>query len=93
MTTFDSGAKRVEQDIPRYADIPPCALRRLALIFSEGADKYGIDNWKNGLPWPSTYNHLMEHLQKYNEGDRTEDHLAKACWGLVVQIYFDEQSD
>jgi hypothetical protein len=90
MKQFDTTAKRVEAGIPDYAQIPSCALRRLAAIFEEGEIKYSRDNWKKGLPWSSTYNHLQEHLQKYQDGDRSEDHLAKAMWGLVVEMWFEE---
>lgn len=92
-STFDSGAQRVEVQ-PPYAQIPPCALRRLAMIFAEDEVKYGRDNWKkgSGLPWYSLYNHLMDHLQKYHEGDRSEDHLANIMWGAMAQIYYDEQA-
>lgn len=87
---FISGAKRVETGIPSYASIPPFILRRLALIFTEGAAKYGDKQWTKGLPTSSTINHLLEHLMKWMEGDRSEDHIAKAMWGIVCLMYTEE---
>lgn len=87
---FDSGAKRVEASIPDYSGIPPFILRRLANIFEEGRVKYGERNWTKGLPTSSTMNHLLEHLMKWMEGDKSEDNLAKAMWGIVCLMYTEE---
>lgn len=84
---FISGAKRVEATIPDYTGIPPFILRRLAMIFEEGRVKYGERNWTKGLPTSSTINHLLEHLFKWMEGERQEDHLAKVLWGIVCLMY------
>ena len=88
--TFDSGAIREDIVIPRYSLIPPSCIRRLALIYNEGATRYGDYNWTKGLPYTNTLDHALEHLTKYLTGDRSEDHLAKVVWGMFVLMYQDD---
>src|SRR5262245_63453802 len=61
--TFDTGAQR-SATMPRYDLIPQCALRRLAARFEMGL-KYGEHNYKLGLPFDDTYNHILDHLSSY----------------------------
>jgi len=75
---------------PRYDLIPWSVLRRIALTFAEGAKHYGDRNWEKGLPYSVMINHTLEHLAKYQQGDRSEDHLAKACFGLIAMMFYDE---
>lgn len=87
--TFSTGAIRAERSL-RYDLIPPCALRRLAKIYTDGAIRYGVDNWRKGMDYSDTINHAVEHLIRYIEGDTTEDHLAKIAWGMFALMYYDE---
>lgn len=76
-----------------YHQIEPEAIRRLAFIFSEGARKYGKDNYKKGFndaEWINErYDHAMDHLLKWKSGDRSADHLAKVMWFAAVMIEFE----
>jgi len=69
--------------------IPLDVLRRIALTFAEGAPKYGDRTWESGLAYSEVMDHVMEHLAKYWEHDVSEDHLAKAAWGLIALMYYD----
>ena len=89
METFDGGAKRESRQMPRYDLIPPDALRRLAMIYTEGAERYGVRNWEKGIPFSNLYNHAKEHIQQYLEGDNSEDQLAKAAWGLFAMMHLE----
>jgi hypothetical protein len=62
--TFESGAVRSERLKARYDLIPGQALKRLALRYALGAEKYGEWNWANGLPVDDLLNHVIEHLMK-----------------------------
>ena len=66
------------------------AMRRLAMTYGEGAEKYGDDNWREGIPEKSCINHCLAHLQQHLEGDRSEDHLAHAVWNLLTLIWDQE---
>ena len=86
---YTTGAKREVLE-PRYDLIPPDTIRRLALIYTEGAKRYGEHNWQKGLPYSTTVNHLIEHLLKWLESDTSEDHLAKVIWGCAALMYYED---
>ena len=70
--------------------IPRVALNRLGAIFLEGWIKYGPDNWKKGV-FDDEYQHerlehALDHLWRWVEGDRSEDHLAKVMWFCSTQM-------
>jgi dATP/dGTP diphosphohydrolase len=65
MHTFDNGAKRSSLK-PRYDLIPKHPLERLAARYAVGL-KYGEHNWKLGLPFDDTFNHILDHLLTYRE--------------------------
>lgn len=96
--TFKSGAKRDRMvagskdsiHVARYDLITPVGLRRLAETYGEGAEKYGENNWKKGLPMSNVLNHALAHIVTYLSGDRTEDHLAHAAWGLFAAMHFEK---
>lgn len=76
---------------PPYHLIPPTAIRRIARVFKEGATRYGDYTWtEKGLPFTETMDHAIEHLMKYIEGDRSEDHIAKVAWGMVALMWLEE---
>lgn len=89
--TFESGAVRSKDaDGVRYDLISPVALRRLAEVYAEGAKKYGDNNWLKGIPSSDLLNHMQRHIGLWQQGDKTEDHLAHALWNLVALIHFSE---
>lgn len=66
MFVYVTGAKRSERK-PRYDLIPSVALRRLAARYEMGLKHYGEHNWKLGLPFDDTLNHLIDHLLSYRD--------------------------
>jgi hypothetical protein len=76
-----------------YHQICPNAIRRIATIFHAGAKQYGENNYQKGINDPvwlnERFNHAMDHLLKYREGDRSEDHLAKVGWYVCVLMGFE----
>jgi len=86
-----TGAIRsTEADSVRFDLISPIGLRRLAETYQEGAEKYGDNNWKKGFPASDTLNHTIRHIYLWLLGDRGEDHLAHAAWGLFAVMHFEE---
>lgn len=63
--TFSTGGKRSERK-PRYDLIPKEALVRLSARYEMGL-KYGEHNYKLGLPFDDTFNHIIDHLLSYKE--------------------------
>jgi Domain of unknown function (DUF5664) len=77
---------------PRHDLIPVEFLDELAEIFAEGRrprpglpEGYG-DSWKNGGDdfLRDCLNHASNHLHKYMNGDRSENHLAKVAWNALA---------
>lgn len=91
MKHFPTGAVRgTDCDDTRFDLISPIGLRRLAETYAEGAEKYGPDQWKKGLPASDLLNHSIAHIYKWLSGDRSEDHLPHAVWGLFAVMHFEE---
>lgn len=89
VVTHETGAIR-EQGANDWTALSWIALRRIAAIYTEGADRYGTNNWRQGLTFSDTVNHLMEHLTLYLLGDRSADHLAKVAWGCMALMEFEQ---
>lgn len=86
-----TGAIRSNDVTLRYDLVPTVALRRLTQRYTDGATVYGENNWQKGFKWSVVYNHMMEHLQKYKNGEFPEDdHLAAIAWGcFTLMVYQD----
>lgn len=89
--TFPSGATRSKDaDDVRFDLISPIGLRRLAETYKEGSVKYSPRQWEKGIPASDLLNHAVRHVYLYLSGDRSEDHLAHAAWGLFATMHFEE---
>lgn len=89
---FDTGSMRdVDTDKPRYDLIPPEGLYRLAMLYTRGAKKYEPRNWEKGQPCSVVLASLMRHVEKYRQGDRTEDHLAAVAWNAFALMTFEDR--
>lgn len=77
----------------RYDLVSPIALKRIAVVYERGADKYGDRNWEKGGPISRFLNSSLRHTQQYIEGLRDEDHLAQAAWNLMAVIHILECID
>ena len=86
--TYDTGAVRSsDAEATRYDLISPIGLEAVARTCAEGADKYSDFNWEAGMPVNDLLNHAIRHVYQYLAGDRSEDHLPHAAWGLLAAIH------
>lgn len=91
-TYFDTGAQRdASIDKGHQADIPPCMIRRVGVVFEKGSRKYQRANWSLGIPLSKYQNSATRHILSWCEGDQTEDHLAQAIWNLTCAMHTEEQ--
>lgn len=89
-TNFDTGAVRETNDNRgRYDLISAEGLRRLALRYELGAEKYADRNWEKGLPTSNCLNSAIRHLVEYMMGMDNEDHLAAAAWNLFSIMHYE----
>lgn len=85
---FSTGAVRSsDAEATRYDLISPIGLEAVARTCAEGAAKYSDYNWEAGMPVGDLLNHALRHIYKYLGGDRSEDHLPHAAWGLLAAIH------
>jgi hypothetical protein len=86
--SFASGAVRSsDAEETRYDLLSPIALEAWAKTYAEGAAKYGDYNWEKGMPAHDLLNHAIRHIYKFLGGDRSEDHLPHAMWGVAAAIH------
>jgi len=85
---FVSGAVRSsDAEGTRYDLVSPIGLAAVAKACAEGAEKYGDFNWERGMPAADMINHALRHVYLFLGGDRSEDHLGHAAWGLMGAIH------
>ena len=85
---FAGGTKRTDRK-PRFDLIPFEFLESVAQVLSSGAVKYGPYNWKRGQKdfFLDAWNHAFTHLEKFKEGDASEDHLAHLACNVAFMIW------
>jgi len=82
--------------LEHFHSICPAMEMELAKVCAEGDKNYGEWNWTNLGKVPierfrrDAVKHSMRHLSLYRSGDRSERHLAKVIWGMMVLIHFDK---
>ena len=97
LKVFKSGATRSQDaEKERFDLICPFAMKRLAVVYSEGAETHGSANWERGVPLDATLNHLERHLQLWKMEKKSgnkidgDDHLAKVAWGAFALMHYEE---
>ncbi len=73
-----------------YSQLSHVALRLMAETQHEGNERYGRGNWQKGLPVSQLLSHGLEHILKFMNGDRSENHLGHALWNLEKAAHFME---
>lgn len=88
---FSTGAVRDSgEGKPRMGLIPKDLERRLAKLYTKGAELYGADNWRKGQPKDATMDSLERHLEAYRRGETDEDHLSAVIWNAFSMMNVDE---
>lgn len=68
-------------------------LKDLAIHYEMGAEKYGVDNWKKGIPETkgerggSFRDSGLRHLQQLLDGKTDEPHQIAAIWNFIGAMY------
>ena len=63
--------------------LPIDALVSVSKRFEDGANKYGRDNWKKGIPLSRYVDSLYRHLWAWMRGDTDEDHAGAVMWNAM----------
>jgi len=74
----------------RYDLISPFFIKRLAIHFERGANKYADRNWEKGMPFSRYLNSAERHLEQLKMGCEDEDHLIACIWNLAAIVHHQE---
>lgn len=89
-TTFSSGASCSALK-PRFDLICPIGLKRIALRYALGSEKYSDYNWCKGIPPEVRLNHLINHITEYLlYGNTKDDNLAAIAWNAIALMHYEE---
>jgi hypothetical protein len=89
-TTYCTGAlKEPSTGRGRYDLLPTEALRRDALHYERGAEKYSPRNWERGIAFSACFCSLLRHAFQWLAGDRSEDHLAAVRWHAAAIMTYE----
>lgn len=89
--TNERGGKQSFIDVA-YVLIPAYAMEQIAKVLFQGAQKYGVDNWKQ-IPTMDHVNHAMRHIFKWLANDRQEPHLVNAACRIIFAIVTDKEEN
>lgn len=94
---YKSGFTRdTGEDKPFYDLIPYEPLRRLAMHFTNGANKYGEDNWQKANS-PEEYMRFkrsaLRHMQQWSSGQDDEDHASATIWNIMAYEWHTQHKD
>lgn len=65
--------------------VPPKALLAVAHTLHDGAEKYGVDNWRK-IGRHDHLNHALTHIYALLAGDTSDDHLLHAACRVMFAI-------
>lgn len=63
------------------------AILDVAIHYEEGAEKYGEDNWRKGLPINNYISSMVRHYLKWLRGDTDEHHDRAFVWNVLCCIW------
>lgn len=80
----DKGGKQSDVAF-RFDLLPRDALFEVARILKDGAEKYGIDNWRL-IESTDHLNHALIHIFAHLNGDTQDEHLQHAATRLLMAL-------
>ena len=85
---FSTGAQRdTECNKLKMSLLPHDEVNRVLKRYLDGAEKYGENNWKKGMPLSVYYDSAQRHLFKWWGGETDEDHAAAAIWNILGAMW------
>ena len=65
----DGGGYRFNSGKTRHDLVPAFAQEQYARVLTVGADKYGDDNWRRGMPWSTILASMKRHILAIERGE------------------------
>lgn len=85
--TYGTGAQRDSRKPTRFDLLPWRELKRLAIVYGRGAQKYKPRNWEKGIKMDRYLQSTMNHITDWLEGKDDEDHLGQAMFNLLGLMF------
>lgn len=87
------GGTKYDTDKLLFGALPTKPLQELVRVFNIGANKYGMDNWRDGILWSKIFSAMQRHAWKWWGGEEfdKEDgqhHLASIAWCALVLLEY-----
>lgn len=97
---IESSGKKNDRidDKTRWELLPLDCLEDIARVYTEGAKKYGDNNWQNLENGYERYKGAMfRHLLAHETGEEFDKetgcrHLAQCCWNLLAMLYLSKHN-
>ena len=90
---FKTGAQRdISDGKTRMSLIPQEELKRVMKRYLDGAEKYGENNWMNGMPLSVYYDCAHRHLEAWWNNRDDEDHAAAVVWNMLCAMWTEENA-
>lgn len=81
---------KFDQNKPDFTLIPQEALLEIAVVFTKGADKYGVFNYSHGTKYRRYIAAAMRHLNQWLRGEDIDEigtnHLANAAASIMMVL-------
>ena len=95
--TNSEKANKHDDGKPAMDLLVPEFLLRMGDVMTHGANKYGKNNWKQGLEKDRIYAAAQRHLNKYHAGESTDKdsglpHLIHASVNIMMLYFYDIQA-
>lgn len=87
---YDEGKSRIDL-------IPPDAVLEVAEVLTDGVDKYGAHNWREGIAYSRLYSAIQRHLLAFWKGNDVDESghraLAHACTDIMMLMEMPKEWD
>jgi len=88
---FTTGAVRDAATGKSRPDLcSPFAEERRGDWLLKGSIKYSERNWEKGMPFSRFVASLRRHVMRFQQGDRSEDHLSAICFNAEAIMHGEE---
>ncbi len=82
-------ASKWDTDKIKYSLVPVEALRRLAALYTLGAERHGERNWEKGTDYSRWYDALQRHANAWQEGEEYDPadgqhHMIAVAWNAFA---------
>lgn len=99
ITTDDNGIESKETSFDNFLIGFSKMLHELAIHYENGAEKYGVDNWKRGIPITggnrggSFTDSGLRHLNQWCQGLTDEPHHISCIWNFMGALWMMNKED